>query len=232
MPDRERPRTWDMERIKGRPGSPEYAAAVIQRETELLLPWANKVAIGGEMFFGTDRDLIGRMALPYLLDLLKQDSAPRHVLEIGGGEGKALLYLLAELETYLSLPAVIFTMTSLTHQPEQAEVEAKGVTLKIPQIAEALPAEWEASFDMVLTSSLLGWVSIYETIGEIKRVLKTGGYWLGMEARHGAPLFSGAEYPEAVGWEMHLHKMKNSISETEWLKWSREDIFAVVYQKG
>lgn len=230
MTDRARPRTWNIQKTIGRVGSPEYAASVIKREEEDLLPWANQVAIGGELSFYTGRDLIGRMALPYIQQLA-QRVEPVSVLEIGGGEGKALLYLLAQLENYPGLAPVLFTMTSLTHQPEQEELKEKGVVLRIPQIAEALPQEWQESFDLVLTSALLGWVSMSETLSEIKRVLKKGGYWLAMEARHGAPMHSNSEYPEAVGWEMHKQEMKNTISPTEYLRWSKEDIFALEYKK-
>lgn len=229
-PPNKRPRTWDLKSIHYKPGTPEYSRAVTEREHNLLMPWVNEVAVGGEIYFATYRDTIGKMALPYLLQLLQYSTTTRHVLEIGGGEGQAILYLLSKLEGYINLPKVIFTMTSLSHQPEQAQVEKKGVRLQIPQIAEALPPEWSDSFDMVLTSSLFGWVSIHETLAEIKRVLKKGGYWMAMEAKYGVPLFSNSEYREIMPVKMREHQMVNSISAQEWLYWMKEDIFPIVYK--
>lgn len=231
MSERKRPNTWDVRPIREKPGTPEYETAVIKREQELLMPWVNEPAIGGEMYFATNRATIGEMALPYVLRLLQEDKLPRAVLEIGGGEGKALLYLLAELDTYVSLPKVIFTMTSLSHQPQHRVLKEKGIDLKVPQIAEALPSDWSDSFDVVLTSSLLGWVSIAETMSEIKRVLRQGGYWMNMDARGAAPIGSNMEYQMLLPRHMSDLGMHNSISEDEWLHWMREDIFPIIYRK-
>lgn len=229
--ERKRPRTWHMKPIYERPDSEAYAKAVIKREEELLLPWVNKFADVGEMYFATSRDIIGQMAWPYLYTFLTEKTTSRKVLEIGGGEGNALLFLLRELEKYPSLPSVFFTMTSLTHQPEQERVKEKGVELKIPQVAEALPAEWEGAFDIVMTCSLFGWVAMKETLAEIKRVLNDGGVWVSLEAKNGVPLFSNDEYRDLMPWKMRELGMKNTVSEKEWLYWMGEYYFPVVYRK-
>ncbi len=232
----ERPKSWDLKKhtLYG-VVYPSYQDDVIQREREQLLPWVNQpTGARSEVYFATDRDAIGKMALPYLLQLLQASPYPRHVLEIGGGEGKALLYLINALrEQVPSLPTVLFTMTSLTEQPEQVELLQHGVTLKIPQIAEKLPDEWSESFDLVLTSALFGWADAEMSIREIRRVLKQGGYWLGLEAYDGMPIYQYATYQDLISSAMYMNQMENIVSDDVYTQQVREnDFFPVVYWKG
>jgi hypothetical protein len=231
-----RPRAWEIEHIVfGQEKNDEvYAARVVARELECFAPWRNvSPEENGELIFRTDRTVIGKMAYPYLLALLRNVEDTIHVLEIGGGQGKALLYLknLLHFRPEL-LPRVHFTLTSLTAEPEHEALLKQGMELRIPQIAESLPVDWKGTRNLILTSALLGWVDMEATIYQINQTLVSGGYWLGLESYNGAPLNSDEYYQPMIERAMKNNGMKNSVSEKEYAYWVKDQgLFPVAYLK-
>jgi SAM-dependent methyltransferase len=212
----------------------DYQAQVIARERDLLMPWVNKsVQRRDEIYFGTNRGYIADLAWPYLQKLSAAADHPLHVLEIGGGEGRAILTMLELISQYVpSLPIVTFTMTSLSEQPEQYELLTRGVRLRIPQIAERLPDEWTTSFDLVMTSAVFGWANATFALPEIRRVLRPGGYWVGLELFDGRPIYESTTLQGLIHGVMVDHQMENLATQAEYQEfYDKHSQFPVVYRK-
>jgi ubiquinone/menaquinone biosynthesis C-methylase UbiE len=215
------------------PGDPDeaYQKKIVDRERDYLLPVANTIPENpGDAYYGTDRHFAGVAALPLISLLGAKQNAPVSVLEVGGGEGMAMRYI---LDMVAAMPySVELTMTSLNPLPHHEYLKDRGVDIRTPQIAERMPAEWENTFDIVLTCCVLGWTKVKKTVGEIRRVLNPGGYWLGLESSGSSPIESKVPYSILIPVVAYHAGFKEELNRSEQDRWLRnEDFHYFKYKK-
>lgn len=127
--------------------------------------------------YRTDRADLWELMVPEINKRAKTGQQVR-ALELGAGEGVTVRFLADKFKKY---PNVKVAMTSLTSVPQHEAVKASGATVYTGVLAERLPAHWENGFDVIGTDSMLGYTDIIRTLTEIRRSLKPGGVWLGIE---------------------------------------------------
>lgn len=177
-----------------------YRQSKLAKE-RVLLPFANQFR-PLEQYYGINGFEVAVFALPYIREKLG-GSRTVTVLEIGGGQGKAIEYLLKQLEGEL----INYTLTSLNPLPEHDLLVERGVKVLTGVIVEELPAGWSGVFDAVMTQRLLGWTEMQYSIPQIKRVLAQNGVWCGYESAD-ATLKTGSRL---VGTEAEYWMIKNGM---------------------
>ncbi|MGZ0085591.1 class I SAM-dependent methyltransferase [Caldibacillus thermoamylovorans] len=102
------------------------------------------------------------------------------VLDVGCGTGQTAAYIAKQYRADVAAIDLHPTMI--------AKAQQRFAALKVPvqlqrASVEALPFPAE-TFDLVLSESVLAFVSLKEALAEIRRVLKQGGTFIGIEACH------------------------------------------------
>ena len=118
-----------------------------------------------------------RKNLPYLGD-------NAHILDAGCGTGLMTLALVKTLRRKMKITAVDLSHSSLSTARKAAVGKRRNphhVTFTQADML-ALPFA-DHSFDMIVTSGALEYVSLQEGLGEIARVIKPGGYLLHLPVR-------------------------------------------------
>lgn len=152
--------------------------ALIAKHTKLALEGGK--ATSQESYY-TNRSRIAEVAGSFIEQKLQEKKGGKiRILEIGTGEGKAIEALLDKYPNQLEI-----TATSLTPFDSHNTLAKKGVSVKIGVPIEELPQEWNGSYDMVLTDSVLCWSRIPKAMQNILQVLSSGGIWCGLESSSG-----------------------------------------------
>lgn len=230
----ERLQTFQLRSPSLDPATDEYRQALISRESQHLLPIANEPPVEpGDVVYMMNRTDIGRLAVPLIKSLCASASDSVNVLEIGGGQGKALLYILNDLRAAgLDSAQLRMSMTNLNPLPEHEELRDNGVNVITGVVAEQLPDDWCQKYDVILSMCLLGWTRMEYAMANIRFALKNQGMWHGLESIRSCPVGSTYPYEVYVPAVMEALNMENATTRQDRWKWRQEGYNYFSYLKS
>lgn len=137
------------------------------------------------------------------------------VLDVGCGTGQTAAYIAKQYRADVAAIDLHPTMI--------AKAQQRFAALKVPvqlqrASVEALPFPAE-TFDLVLSESVLAFVSLKEALAEIRRVLKQGGTFIGIEACH--QRLSAAEQQRIAAF----YGFRQLLTPAEWKEALRQSEF-------
>jgi ubiquinone/menaquinone biosynthesis C-methylase UbiE len=144
---------------------------ILKKEEAFHDEWAESINIDEVMvdeFFESCTSPENRIILSQLGDLNN-----KHILEVGCGAGEASVYFAKKgaVVTATDISSGMLNVVNLVAQKHFVKLTT------VQCFADSLPFD-ENSFDVVYAANILHHVNVFDTINEIKRVLKKGGVFV------------------------------------------------------